>query len=68
MLENAEQRGEKAERRAAEIFKSVGWIGGRLRKGPIDVIAAKEGRILLIQVKSGRARVKKKELDLMIDG
>jgi Holliday junction resolvase len=32
--------------------------------GPVDVFAAKEGEILLIQVKSGSARIKKVELDI----
>jgi Holliday junction resolvase len=32
--------------------------------GPVDVFAAKEGNILLIQVKSGSSRMKKNELQL----
>ncbi len=31
--------------------------------GAVDVFAAKEGRILLVQVKSGQARVTKEELE-----
>ena len=61
----ARQRGESAEQRATQIFKATGWVVGRMRRGPIDVIAAKEGRIILVQVKSGKARVKKKEMELM---
>ena len=33
--------------------------------GPVDVFAARSGKVLLIQVKSGSARVKKEELDLL---
>ncbi len=32
---------------------------------PVDVFAAKNGNVLLIQVKSGSARIKKLELDLL---
>lgn len=33
--------------------------------GPVDVFAAKGGRILLIQVKSGSAKIKKPEVDIL---
>ena len=32
--------------------------------GPVDVFAAKDGNILLIQVKSGSSRMKKNELEI----
>lgn len=62
----ARRRGENAEQRAARLLKADGWVVGRMRRGPIDVIAAKEGRILLVQVKSGKARVKRTELESMV--
>jgi Holliday junction resolvase len=31
--------------------------------GPVDVFAAKSGRVLLIQVKSGTSRIKKEEME-----
>jgi len=31
--------------------------------GAVDVFAAKDGRVLLVQVKSGKARATKKELE-----
>ncbi len=34
--------------------------------GPVDVFAARSGKVLLIQVKSGSARVKKEELELLV--
>lgn len=34
--------------------------------GAVDVFAAKGGKLLLIQVKSGRARVKKEELEELV--
>ena len=33
--------------------------------GPVDVFAAKAGKILLVQVKSGSARASKEELELL---
>ncbi|MDE1853085.1 MAG: hypothetical protein KGI38_04965 [Thaumarchaeota archaeon] len=34
--------------------------------GAVDVFAAKEGRVLLIQVKSGKARATKEELEELV--
>ena len=34
--------------------------------GAVDVFAAKEGKVLLVQVKSGRARATKEELDELV--
>lgn len=34
--------------------------------GAVDVFAAKEGRVLLVQVKSGRARATKEELEELV--
>lgn len=47
-----------------EILKRDGWMVSRsaASHGAVDVFAAKDGKILLVQVKSGRARVKKEEL------
>jgi len=51
------------------ILKKEGFKVSRsaASHGAVDVFAAKEGRMLLIQVKSGRARVKKEELEELID-
>ena len=45
-------------------MKSEGWMVSRsaASHGAVDVFAAKGGRLLLVQVKSGRARVKREEL------
>lgn len=50
------------------ILKKNGWVASRsaASHGAVDVFAAKDGRLLLIQVKSGRARVKKTELEELI--
>ena len=35
--------------------------------GAVDVFAAKEGKVLLVQVKSGRARATKEELEELVE-
>ncbi len=49
-------------------LKAAGYMVSRsaASHGAVDVFAAKEGKILLIQVKSGRARATKEELDELI--
>jgi len=46
-------------------LKKDGWMVSRsaASHGAVDVFAAKEGRILLVQVKSGRARATREELE-----
>ena len=47
-----------------ETLKTGGWMVARsaASHGAVDVFAAKEGKVLLVQVKSGRARATKEEL------
>ena len=49
-------------------LRKEGWVCSRsaMSHGPVDVFAARSGKVLLIQVKSGSARVKKEELELLI--
>lgn len=46
-------------------MRKGGWMASRsaASHGAVDVFAAKDGKILLIQVKSGRARATKEELE-----
>lgn len=46
------------------MLRVEGWVVGRSAgsHSPVDVFAAKEGRVLLVQIKSGQARVKRDEL------
>jgi len=46
-------------------LKKDGWMVSRsaASHGAVDVFAAKDGRVLLLQVKSGRARATKEELE-----
>ncbi len=48
-----------------EILRKQGWMVSRsaASHGAVDVFAAKDGRVLLVQVKSGRARASKQELE-----
>jgi Holliday junction resolvase len=50
------------------ILKREGWLVSRsaASHGAVDVFAAKGGKLLLVQVKSGRARVKKAELENLV--
>jgi len=57
-------RGRAKEYRAMELLRKEGWVVGRSAgsHSPVDIFAAREGRVLLIQVKRGTARVDPKEL------
>ncbi|QQG49410.1 MAG: hypothetical protein HY247_03660 [archaeon] len=52
-----------------EILKREGWMVSRsaASHGAVDVFAAKGGKMLLVQVKSGRARVQKAELEELVE-
>ena len=63
------EKGRAREYKTMAILKKDGWKVSRsaASHGAVDVFAAKNGRILLVQVKSGRARVKKEELEELIE-
>jgi len=46
-------------------LKGDGWMVSRsaASHGAVDVFAAKDGRVLLVQVKSGKARATREELE-----
>ena len=48
-----------------ETLRKDGWMASRsaASHGAVDVFAAKGGKVLLLQVKSGRARATKEELE-----
>ncbi len=50
------------------MLRREGWFVARsaASHGPVDIFAAKAGKILLIQVKSGSARIKKDELKELV--
>ncbi|HYA55157.1 MAG TPA: restriction endonuclease [Nitrososphaerales archaeon] len=49
-------------------LKKEGWMVSRsaASHGAVDVFAARDGRILLVQVKSGKARATKEELEELV--
>ena len=58
-------KGRSREYRAMSVLKKDGWMVSRsaASHGAVDVFAAKDGRVLLLQVKSGKARATKQELE-----
>ncbi len=46
-----------------DLLRGEGWVVGRsaASHSPVDIFAAKSGAILLVQVKSGKARVRPEE-------
>ena len=61
-------KGRVREYKTMGILKREGWLVSRsaASHGAVDVFAAKGGMLLLIQVKSGRARVNRKELENLV--
>ena len=57
-------KGRSREYQAMSKLKKDGWMVSRsaASHGAVDVFAAKDGKVLLVQVKSGRARATKEEL------
>ncbi len=57
-------RGRAREYQVMEKLRKVGWFCSRsaMSHGPVDVFAAKRGKVKLIQVKSGSARITNEEL------
>jgi Holliday junction resolvase len=69
MVMSRYERGRAKEYRAMIILRDQGWYVARsaASHGPVDIFAAKKGRILLVQVKSGGARVRRGELEQLIE-
>lgn len=61
-------KGRAREYLAMVALKEEGWLVSRsaASHGAVDVFAAKEGRVLLVQVKSGRARATREELGELV--
>jgi len=49
-------------------LRKEGWLVSRsaASHGAVDVFAARDGKVLLVQVKSGRARATKEELEELV--
>ena len=48
-----------------DILRKQGWVVSRsaASHGAVDVFAAKDGKVLLVQIKSGKARASEEELE-----
>jgi Holliday junction resolvase len=62
-------KGRSREYRAMNALRKDGWMVSRsaASHGAVDVFAAKDGKVLLVQVKSGRARATKEELEELVE-
>ena len=62
------EKGRAREYTVMKMLKEDGWVVSRsaASHGAVDVFAAKGGRLLLVQVKSGKARVKKEEMEELV--
>ena len=62
------QRGRSREYATLNTLRKDGWMASRsaASHGAVDVFAAKDGKVLLVQVKSGRARATKEELEELV--
>jgi Holliday junction resolvase len=60
-------RGRIREYQTMHILRNDGWMVSRsaMSHGPVDVFAAKNGIVKLIQVKSGSSRMKKGDLEIL---
>lgn len=61
-------KGRAREYAAMSLLRKDGWLVSRsaASHGAVDIFAARDGQVLLLQVKSGKARVKKEELEELI--
>jgi len=62
------QKGRSKEYSAIYTLRKDGWMVSRsaASHGAVDVFAARDGRVLLVQVKSGKARATKEELEELV--
>jgi Holliday junction resolvase len=60
-------RGRSREYQTMHLLRDDGWMVSRsaMSHGPVDVFAAKNGIVKLIQVKSGSSRMKKGDLEIL---
>jgi Holliday junction resolvase len=67
MVSTAYARGRSREYQVLKKLRSEGWYCSRsaASHGPVDVFAAKDGKIRMIQVKSGRGRLKPGDREIL---
>lgn len=68
MVQTPYFKGRYREYRSLQKLRQDGWVCSRsaMSHSPVDIFAGKDGRTLLIQVKSGKSRMSKKELEELL--
>ncbi|MBI4258529.1 MAG: hypothetical protein HY619_06205 [Thaumarchaeota archaeon] len=68
MVSTPYMRGRAWEYKAIKMLRSSGWVCSRsaMSHGPVDIFAANGKKVLLIQVKSGAASMRKDERDILV--
>ncbi|MGQ9781974.1 MAG: hypothetical protein ACUVQ8_06980 [Nitrososphaeria archaeon] len=63
MVSTPYYRGRNREYKVMSTLKKEGWVCSRsaMSHGPVDVFAGKDGNTMLIQVKSGKAKMNRRE-------
>jgi Holliday junction resolvase len=67
MVSTPYYRGRSREYQVIRKLRSEGWLCSRsaASHGPVDVFAAKEGKVILIQVKSGKGRLSQADKEVL---
>ena len=67
MVSTPYTRGRSREYQVLRKLRDEGWLCSRsaASHGPVDIFAGKDGRILMIQVKSGQGRATKEERKIL---
>jgi Holliday junction resolvase-like predicted endonuclease len=67
MVSTPYTRGRSREYQVLRKLRDEGWVCSRsaASHGPVDIFAGKDGRILMVQVKSGKGRASKEERELL---
>lgn len=63
MVSTPYTRGRSREYQVLKKLREEGWLCSRsaASHGPVDIFAGREGKVLMVQVKSGKGRVSKTE-------
>ena len=67
MVSTPYTRGRSREYQALRKLREEGWLCSRsaASHGPVDIFAGREGRVLMVQVKSGKSRASKAERETL---
>jgi len=67
MVSTPYTRGRSREYQVLAKLRKEGWLCSRsaASHGPVDIFAGKDGRILMVQVKSGKGRASKEERETL---